>query len=95
MLVRDPLATNDWPTFTDKHGSGVISSAHSVQVQMGSGNSQSKKPNITAQTNFQELQRKDAYSELDLQSVTPSGMVVARKGQIDSQVTSLVVFISS
>lgn len=95
MLVKDPLATNAWPSFTDKHCSVVISSANSVQVQMDSGNSQSKKPYLIAQTKFQGLQRKDAYSGLDLQSVTPSGMVVARKRQICSQVTGLAVFISS
>ncbi|KAF3451787.1 hypothetical protein FNV43_RR07883 [Rhamnella rubrinervis] len=89
MLVKDPLATNDWPSLTDKHGSDIISSARSMQVQMGSGNSQSKKANITAQTNFQELQRKDAYSGIDLQSVTPSGMIAARKRQIYSQFSEL------
>lgn len=95
MLVKDPPATIAWPSLSDKHGSGVMSSTHSVQVQMGSGNSQSKKPNITAQTNFDGLHRKDAYGGLDLQPVTPSGMVVERRRQIYSQVTGPAMFISS
>ncbi|XP_015878256.2 E3 ubiquitin-protein ligase COP1-like isoform X3 [Ziziphus jujuba] len=90
ILVNDPLATNSWPSSIDEHGSAIINGAHSVPVvQMGSGNSQSQKPDVMPQTKFQGLQRKDAYSGLDLQSVTPSAMVVARKRQIYSQFNEL------
>lgn len=94
IIFNDPLATNSQPSIIDGHGSGILSSAHSVPVaQMGSGNSQSQKSDVMAQTNFQGLQRNGAYSGFDLQSVTPSAMVVARKRQIYPQVSGLTSFL--
>ncbi|CBI41056.3 unnamed protein product, partial [Vitis vinifera] len=88
MLADDPIATKAWPSLTDKHSSGIISSAHSTQGRMGAGSSQNKKADVKAQVSSHGLQRKDAYSGSD-SHVTQSGLVVARKRRLHAQFNDL------
>ncbi|PON91316.1 TNF receptor-associated factor [Trema orientale] len=89
MLINDHTVEKALPCLIDKHGNGTDYSTYFSQVQMGSVNSQSKKPDVNAQAIFQGLQKKDAYSGAGLQSVTPSGLVLARKRQVYSQFDDL------
>lgn len=86
MLIDDPIATKACASSTDKHESCIICSAHHAQGQMGS---QNKIADVMAQASSHLLQRRDACSGLDLQSVAPSALAVARKRQVHSQVCDL------
>ena len=93
MLNEETIAERARGLFTEKKGSGSNCSAHSLQGQMGS---QDKIADAKVQLSSQSLQRKDVYSGLDLQSVSPSAPAVARKRRVHLQVSDLTdIFISS
>uniref|UniRef100_A0A2N9ER89 RING-type domain-containing protein n=1 Tax=Fagus sylvatica TaxID=28930 RepID=A0A2N9ER89_FAGSY len=85
-LNDDPNAERARASLIEKHGSGINCSAHSLQGQMGS---QNMIADVKAQLSSQSLQRKDAYSGLDSQFVTPSALAVARKRRVHSQFNEL------
>lgn len=89
MLMNNPAAEKASPSLIDEHANGINFSVYSAQIQMGSGSSQNKKPDANTLANFpaQGLQRKDVYSATGLQTGTPSGLVLARKRQVYSQVS--------
>ncbi|XP_042478427.1 E3 ubiquitin-protein ligase COP1-like [Macadamia integrifolia] len=90
MLHDDPVTTKVWPSSMDKHGSGLISSAHSAQGGMGLGNFQDKKADVRAPVSSQGFQRKDAFSGSDPQNVVAhSGLAVARKRRVHAQFNDL------
>ncbi|KAJ4981699.1 hypothetical protein NE237_032536 [Protea cynaroides] len=86
MLHDDPMATKVWPSTTDKHGSGLISSGRSAQYGMGSVNFQNKKADVKAPLSSQGLQRKDSDPQ---NVVTHSGLAVARKRRVHAQFNDL------
>ncbi|KAG2688486.1 hypothetical protein I3760_09G097600 [Carya illinoinensis] len=82
MLNDDPIAAKARASLTDMHGSGIISSPHCLQGQMGP---QNKKADLNAQVSLQVFQRKDGNNGSDLQSVAPSALALARKKWVHSQ----------
>lgn len=93
MLNDETIAERARALFTEKQGSGSNCSAHSLQRQMGS---QDKITDAKVQLSSQSFQRKDVYSGLDLQSVSPSAPATARKRRVHLQVCDLTnIFISS
>lgn len=86
MLNSDPIATKAWASLTDKHESGIICNARYAQGQMGS---QNKIADVMAQASSHILQKRDACSGTDLQSVAPSALAIARKRLVHSQVCDL------
>ncbi|XP_059437496.1 E3 ubiquitin-protein ligase COP1-like [Corylus avellana] len=86
MLNGDSIATKAWASLTDKHESGIMCSARYAQGQMGS---QNKIADAMDQASSHVLQRRDACSGSDLQSVAPSALAVARKRQVHSQFNGL------
>ncbi|XP_075663752.1 E3 ubiquitin-protein ligase COP1-like isoform X2 [Castanea sativa] len=86
MLNDETIAERARALFTEKQGSGSNCSAHSLQRQMGS---QDKIADAKVQLSSQSLQRKDVYSGLDLQSVSPSAPATARKRRVHLQFNEL------
>ncbi|KAG2688485.1 hypothetical protein I3760_09G097600 [Carya illinoinensis] len=86
MLNDDPIAAKARASLTDMHGSGIISSPHCLQGQMGP---QNKKADLNAQVSLQVFQRKDGNNGSDLQSVAPSALALARKKWVHSQFNDL------
>lgn len=86
MLNQETITERARGLFTEKQGSGSNCSAHSLQGQMGS---QDKIADAKVQLSSQSIQRKDVYSGLDLQSVSPSAPAVARKRRVHLQFNEL------
>lgn len=86
MLGDDPSSAKAWSSATDKQCSGFLSGGRSIQGRIASGNSQNKKADLKAQLSPQGIQRKDAFSGSESQNITQSGLAVARKRRVHSQV---------
>ncbi|KAL5729877.1 RING-type E3 ubiquitin transferase [Ranunculus cassubicifolius] len=89
MLLDEPVATKGWPSSIDKQSSGLMSSARSSQGGIGSSNFKNKKNDVKTSFSSQGHQRKDAFSGSDPQSVSQSGLAVARKRRIHTQFNEL------
>ncbi|KAL3519404.1 hypothetical protein ACH5RR_017553 [Cinchona calisaya] len=92
MLGDDPHAKLAWPLVTEKHGGGgVLRSFPGSQSQchMGSPTSHNWKGDEKTPSGSQIIQRKDAYSGLDSQQLTQSGLSLARKKRVHAQFNDL------
>lgn len=89
MLMDETISEKASPSLIHKHGDETNYFANSAQALIGSGKSQSKRPDVNAEANYNGLHMKDAYNEAGLQSATASGLVLARKRHIHSQVGCL------
>lgn len=86
LLSDDPVATKLWPSAVDKHNSILVSSARSSVIGTCTGNFQGKKVDMKAQVSHQ-VPRKEAFGGSDPQhSLTQSGMAIARKKRVHTQV---------
>lgn len=92
MLVDDTVSTKSRSSLVDKHGNGINCGTQRSQGWMSSGNS----PNPRADANFQPSSqgqlRKDAYCGSDLHFVAQSGLAIASKRRVHTQVKLLFKF---
>lgn len=89
MLQEDPVTSKLWPSTVDRHSNNLVSSARSPHGAAFSGVFQGKKVDMKAQGSYPSQPRKDAFNGSDTQhSLTQSGVIVARKRRIHTQVAS-------
>ncbi|XP_059661141.1 E3 ubiquitin-protein ligase COP1 isoform X2 [Cornus florida] len=90
LRMQDDLtATKSRPSSIDKNSIGLISSSRNEQVGMSMGNFPYKKVDGKAQVSALACQRKDAFSALDSQHMSQSGLAVVRKKRVHAQFNDL------
>lgn len=86
MLADDTVSTKSRSSLIDKHGNGINCGTQRSQGWMSSGNSPNPRADAKIQLGSQGPLRKDAYCSSDLQSVAQSGLAVANKRRVHTQV---------
>uniref|UniRef100_A0A5B7BC13 Uncharacterized protein n=1 Tax=Davidia involucrata TaxID=16924 RepID=A0A5B7BC13_DAVIN len=88
MLADDPTATKSRTSLIDKNSSGLISRSRNIRG-IGMGNFQYKKLDGKSQVSAPAPQRKDAFSGLESEHTSQSGLAVVRKKRVHAQFNDL------
>ncbi|KAG8385777.1 hypothetical protein BUALT_Bualt03G0080500 [Buddleja alternifolia] len=90
MLFDDPSSKSMWPSSIDKHNAATFgrTAISPGQCRTISGSSQNKKADAKSSASHLNL-RKDSQGGSDTQSLTQSGLAVARKRRVHAQFNDL------